>query len=120
MFILEGSDTQFTFHITEHTKSWQINEVDLTEYDKILLEIRFTDWIEEYQWDIDIEENTEKNLHSYVRFDLFSEQSAGRSWKVKCDIWGVKDWVKKIRFNWDTIQWEVLPSVKIPQWIVNG
>ena len=120
MFILEGSDTQFTFHITEKTKSWQTNEVDLTEYDKILLEIRFTDWIQEYEGDLDNEENTEKNLHSYVRFDLFSEQSAWRSWKVKCDIWGVKDWVKKIRFNWDTIHWEVLPSVKIPQWTVNG
>lgn len=117
MYILEGSDTQFTFHITEHTKSWQTSEVDLTVYDKVLLEVRYVDWIREYEWSLDNEENTSKNLHSYVKFDILGESSKGRTWNVKCDIRWVKD-AQKVRFNWDTINWEILSSVKVP-WIVN-
>jgi hypothetical protein len=49
MFILEGSDTQFTFHITEKTKSGQVNDVDLTVYDKILLEMRYPNGVVEYE-----------------------------------------------------------------------
>ena len=119
MFILEGSDTQFTFHITEHTKSWQTSEVDLSIYDKVLLEVRYINWVVEYEGSLDNDENTEHNSTSYVKFELLSEATTWRSWKVKCDIRWVKD-SQKVRFNFDTIEWEVLPSVKIPQWIVNG
>lgn len=118
MFILEGSDTLFTFHITEHTKSWEVNEVDLTVYDKILLEVRYSDWIREYEWSLDNEENQSNNSTSYVSFEIYGEYTTGRAWPVKCDIWWVKN-AQKVRFNWDTIQWEVLPSVKVPEWIAN-
>ena len=47
-----------------------------------------------------------------------SEYTEWRSWPVKCDIWWVKG-EQKTRFNWDTIRGEVLPSVKIPEWIAN-
>jgi len=117
MFILEGSDTQFTFHITEKTKSWQTSEVDLTVYDKILLEVRYTNGVVEYEWSLEAEENT-WDIHSYVKFDLLSEATKWRSWKIRCDIWGVKD-EKKVRFNFDTIKWEILSSVKIPEWTAN-
>lgn len=119
MFILEGSDSLFTFHITEHSKSWTVSNVDLTLYDKILLEVRYTTWIVEYEWSIDNEENIESNSTSYVSFEIVWEATKGKAWPVRCDIWGVKD-EQKVRFNWDTIQWEVLPSIKVPEWIVNG
>ena len=119
MKILEGSDTQFTFHITEKTKSWQASDVDLTVYDKILLEIRYVTWIVEYQWSLENEENTANNSNSYVKFEILSEATKWKSGKISCDIWGVKD-AQKVRFNFDTIIWEVLPSVKVPEWIVNG
>lgn len=118
MYILEGSDTQFTFHITEHTKSWQTNEVDLSVYDKVLLEVRYIDGLREYEWSLDNEENIEKNSHSYVTFVIVWEATMWKSWPVKCDIWWIKD-AQKVRFNWDTIQWEILSSVKVPQWIAN-
>lgn len=119
MFILEGSDTQFTFHITEHTKSWNVSEVDLSVYDKVLLEMRYTTGVVEYQGTLENEENTEHNSTSYVKFELLSEATKGKVWPIKCDIWGVKD-EQKVRFNFDTIEWAVLPSVKVPEWIVNG
>ena len=118
MLVLEGSDTQFTFHVTEKTKSWQVNDVDLTVYDKILLEVRYVNWVVEYEWSLENEENTANNKHSYVKFDIMSEYTEWRSWPVKCDIWWVKG-EQKTRFNWDTIRGEVLPSVKIPEWIAN-
>ncbi len=118
MLVLEGSDTQFTFHVTEKTKSWQTNEVDLTVYDKILLEVRYVNWVVEYEWSLENEENTANNNHSYVKFDLLSESTKWRVWPVKCDIWGVKD-AQKIRFNFDTIKGQILSSVKVPQWIAN-
>lgn len=119
MYILEGSDTQFTFHITEHSKSWQVSEVDLTVYDKVLMEVRYVNWIREYEWSLDNEENTSKNLHSYVSFELVWEATMWRAWTVKCDIWWVKDW-QKVRFNFDTVIWVILPSVKVPQqWTAN-
>ena len=119
MFVLEWSDTQFTFHVTEKTKSWQTNEVDLTVYDKVLLEVRYVNWVVEYEWTLDNEENTAKNSNSYVKFVLVSESTKGRVWLIKCDIWWVKD-EQKVRFNFDTIKGQILSSVKVPEWIVNG
>ena len=113
MFILEGSDTQFTFHITEKTKSWQTSEVDLTVYDKILLEMRYPNGVVEYEWSLENDENSSSNTHSYVKFEILSEATKWKSWKIRCDIWWVKG-AQKIRFNFDTIQWEVLSSVKVP------
>ena len=118
MFILEGSDTQFTFHITEHSKSWQVQEVDLSVYDEILLEMRYSTWIVEYKWTLENDENTEHNSNSYVKFELLSEATKWRTWPIKCDIWWVKE-EQKVRFNFDTIEWAVLPSVKVPEWIVS-
>lgn len=118
MKILEWSDTQLKFHITESLRcQWTETSVDLTEYDKVLLEVRYVNWIVEYEWTIDNGQWWEWN--SYVIFDIFSEATAWKSWPVSCDIWGVKDGVKKIRFNEETIIWEVLPSIVIPEWTVN-
>lgn len=110
MRIREWSDTQLKFHITERTSDWQTNEVDLTEYDKILLEIRYVTGKVEYVWTV---EDT-----SYVIFDIFSEATEGKAGRMKADVWGVKG-VKKHRFNRMTIDWEVLPSVKVPEWTVS-
>ena len=114
MRILEWSDTQITYHITVESQSWDYEEVDLTEYDKILLEIEYRKGgVVEYEWTVDSEKN------SYVVFDIFSEATEWKSWPIKADIWWVKDWVKKIRFNSETIKWEVWASVKIPDLTVN-
>lgn len=112
MRIREWSDTQLKFHITERTSNWEINEVDLTEYDKILLEIRYVTGKVEYEWKIDEEWN------SYVIFDIFSEATEWKAGRMKADVWWVKG-VKKHRFNRMTIDWEVLPSVKVPEWTVS-
>ena len=118
MKILEGSDTQLKFHITEKLKcSGTETDVDLTQFDKVLLEMRYTTWVVEYEWVIDNWEWGEWT--SYVIFDIFSEATAWKSWRISCDIWGVKDGVKKLRFNEETILWEVLPSIVIPEWTAN-
>lgn len=118
MKLLEGSDTQLKFHITEKQKcSGTETDVDLTEFDKVLLEMRYTTWIVEYEWTIDNGEWWEGN--SYVIFDIFSEATAWKVGIISCDIRGVKDWIKKLRFNEDTITWEILPSIIIPEWTAN-
>ena len=43
MKILEGSDTQLLFHITQ-TEEWLATDVDLTQYSKIVLEIKYVTW----------------------------------------------------------------------------
>ena len=115
MKIREWSDTQLKFHITERTSEWETNEVDLTEYDKILLEIRYVTGRVEYEWEIDSEEESD----SYVIFDIFSEATEWKAGMIKADVWWVKD-AKKHRFNRMTIEWEVLPSVKVPEWNLTG
>ena len=118
MKILEGSDTQLKFHITEKLKcSGTETDVDLTQFDKVLLEMRYITWVVEYEWVIDNWDWGEWT--SYVIFDIFSEATAWKSWRISCDIWGVKDGVKKLRFNEETILWEVLPSIVIPGWTAN-
>jgi len=114
MKLLEGSDTQLKFHITEKLKcSGTESNVDLTIYDKILLEVRYIDGVREYEGVIDNGEWGEGN--SYVIFDILSEATAWRTWKVSCDIWGVKN-EQKVRFNENTIQGDILPSITIPEW----
>ena len=115
MFILEGSDTQLTFQIQKKTSSWQTTQVDLTVYDKILLEMRYIDGIVEYEWELVDGDNT----HSKVTFDILSESTKWRTGKIKCDIRGVKN-EQKVRFNTRTIVWEVLYSLTIPtEWTAN-
>lgn len=110
MRIREWSDTQLKFHIIERTSDWQTNEVDLAEYDKILLEVKYSTGKVEYEGTIE--------WTSYVIFDIFSEATEWKAGKIKADVWGVKG-VKKHRFNRLTIDWDVLPSVKVPEWTVS-
>lgn len=108
MKLLEGSDMQIKFHVIE-IEDWAISDVDLTVYDKIILTIRYTTWIVELEWTIDSEEES----NSYVIFDIFSESTKWKSWKVSCDIRWVKD-AGKNRFNLMTITGDILPSIKVP------
>lgn len=111
MQLLEWSDTQLKFHITE-TENNTTTNVDLTDYDEVLLTIRFPETIVEIQWVVDNEDS------SYVVFDLLSEQTTGRAWWIVADIRWIQ-WAKKLRFNQSTIQGVILASVKVPQWVVN-
>ena len=40
-FIPEGSDTQLRFHISEETTCGEETDIDLTEYDKVVLTVKF-------------------------------------------------------------------------------
>lgn len=111
MNLLEGSDTQLKFHITQ-TESWTTTNVDLTEYDKVILTVKYINWIVEYEWEVD-NQNT-----SYVVFEILSEATKWRRWGISCDIWWISN-EQKIRFNDETIKGKVLPSIKIPEWIVS-
>ena len=113
MKILEGSDTQLLFHITQ-TEEGTTTDVDLTQYSKVILMMRYSDGVVDIEWVVG-----EWNQNSYVTFDILSESSKGRAGKVSCDIWGIKS-EKKIRFNSNTIQWEVLSSIKVPEWIAEN
>ena len=104
--ILEWSDTRLRFHITK-TEWQETTDVDLTEYDKIILCIRFVKDTVEFVWTVD-EEN-----HSNAIFDLFSESTKWRRWIISMDVWWLKD-AKKLRFNLNTVKWNILPSVKVP------
>lgn len=120
MKILEWSDTQLLFHITESERtcgqSGTATNVDLTAYDKIVMEMRYIGWVVEYEWTID---NWQGGLwNSYVKFNILSEMSIWRAGFINCDIWWIK-WVQKNRFNENTIIWEILPSIVIPEWTVN-
>ena len=111
MYLIEWSDTQLKFKITE-TESWATTNVDLTQYEKVLITIKYSNWIVEKEWTVD---DTD---HSLVVFDILSEETKWRRWKVSLDIW----WVygeQKNRFNEDTIVWKVLPSIKVPEWVVS-
>lgn len=122
MKILEWSDTQLKFHITESEwtcgcDGWTATDVDLTQYDKIVLEMRYKNGVAEYEWEIVNEDGDQSN--SNVVFVIYSESSVWRVWTISCDIWGIKA-DSKVRFNWHTINWEILPSIVIPEWTVNN
>lgn len=116
MRILEGSDTQLKFHITEKEYENGVvvaeNDVDLTAYDKIVLVIKWFDGVEEYDGTIDNWQGGDGN--AYVIFDLFSEDTKDKSGNAQADIWGLKN-EQKVRFNSFTINGEVLHSIIIPQ-----
>lgn len=114
MKILEGSDTQLMFHITQ-TEEWLTTDVDLTQYTKVILTIRYITWIVEVEWVVGQWEWE----HAFVTFDILSESTQWKAWKVSCDIWGVKN-ESRIRFNSNTIQGEVLSSIKVPEWIAEN
>ena len=114
MKILEGSDTQLLFHITQ-TEDWLTTDVDLTQYQKVLLEMKYVTGIIEIEWVVWQGEWE----HAYVTFDILSESTKGKVWKVSCDVWGVKN-TSRIRFNSNTIQGEVLSSIKVPEWIAEN
>lgn len=120
MELLEGSDTKVKFHITdkEYTDGVLTNETDtdLTQYDNITLSIKFFDGIKEFTGVVD----TEGDGNSYVNFEILSEDTTGKCWEFKAEIWGTKnDNTQKNRLNSDTIEGQVLHSFNIPQWIVN-
>lgn len=117
MKILEGSDTLLEFHITEkeYTDGVLTNETDkdLTQYDKVILSIKYYDWIVDYEGVV--QENT-----SHVIFTLLSEDTKDKCGSIQAEIWGVKnDNIQKNRLNETTIEGEILHSFKIPQWTVN-
>lgn len=108
--IYEWSDTQLEFEITEKINCDE-TPMDLTEYDKVVLNIKYSnDDIVEINGSVDNE------VKSEVIFDLFSEATVWKSWDVRCEIWGIKD-DKKVRLS-DVMEWEILHSIKIPEWIV--
>lgn len=112
-FLPEGSDSQLVYHVVARTSCWDETDVDLTDYDKVILTIKYSDWnIVDIEWEIDQE-------HKYiVTFDILSESTAWRVGKFKAEIWWIS-WAEKHRFNEETIIWEVLDSLKIPEWIVS-
>lgn len=117
MRILEGSDTELEFHITEkeYTDGVLTNETDkdLTQYDKVILSIKFFDGIVDYEGVV--QENT-----SHVIFTLLSEDTKNKCGKIQAELWGVKnDNIQKNRLNETTIEGEVLHSFKIPVWTVS-
>ena len=106
MQILEWSDTRVRFKIRE-IENWITYDLDLTDYTKYLLEIKFADEsLLEVEWVVDNETET-------VYFDIFWEYTDWKEWSISADIWGTKG-VKKVRFNPSTIKWKVLSSVYIP------
>lgn len=108
--IYEWSDTQLEFVLSE-MQDWVETPLDLTEYDKVILTIKYSDWnIVDIEWEVDSEDI------SNVVFDLFSEATVWKTWEVKSEIRWIKD-NKKVRLS-DTMEWEVLHSIKIPEWIV--
>lgn len=113
MILLEWSDTQLKFKITE-TEDWTTTDVDLSDYDKIILTMKYKDGIVDYEWEI-VEETVGQTTKKYVVFEFLSESTAWRRWAISCDIWWV-NWDWKIRFNDETIKWQILPSIKIPEW----
>lgn len=119
MRLLEGSDTQLKFHITEkqYENGVVVDETDkdLTEYDSVTLSIKFFDSIKDFEGTIDNWEGGDGN--AYVIFDIYSEDTKDKCGKIQAEIWGVK-WVQKNRLNSETIEGEVLHSFKIPQWDV--
>lgn len=109
MQIIEGSDTQLTFKITETAENGTTTPVDLTDYDEVRLTIALGGIILDIEGEIDQEDD------STIIFDLLSEQTKGRSWEILADIRGLQG-AKKIRFNKETIQGTILHSIKVPQW----
>lgn len=110
MQILEWSDTRVRFKIREIENG--INyDLDLTEYTKYKLEIRFAD---DSLLEVDgvVEDGT-------VYFDIFWEYTDWKEWSLTADIWGLKG-VKKVRFNPATIKWKVLNSVAVPDVLQNN
>jgi len=117
MRILEGSDTELEFHITEkeYTDGVLTNETDkdLTQYDKVILSIKFFDGIVDY-------EGVVQEDKSHVIFTLLSEDTKNKCGKIQAELWGVKnDNIQKNRLNETTIEGEVLHSFKIPVWTVS-
>lgn len=117
MRILEGSDTELEFHITEkeYTDGVLTNETDkdLTQYDKVILSIKFFDGIVDY-------EGVVQQDTSHVIFTLLSEDTKNKCGKIQAELWGVKnDNIQKNRLNETTIEGEVLHSFKIPVWTVS-
>ncbi len=110
--IYEWSDTELEFYITEKV-DWEEKPVDLTEYDKVQLTIKYCDdSIREIEWEVDWEDM------SCVLFTLLSENTIGKSWMVFAEIWWIKD-SKKVRLS-NVFVGEILYSIKIPEWIVEN
>lgn len=108
MQILEGSDTQLTFNITE-TNNGTTTNVDLTTYDKVTLFLQLTNGV------IEIDGTVDNQATNQVTFDILSEQTANNCGAALADIRGLKG-ASKIRFNENTIQGAVLHSIKVPTW----
>ena len=104
MYLLEWRDSQLRFRIKEIEGNLK-TDLNLDEYDKFLGVIKFSD-------DRVLEINAEKEELSIV-FNIYGEQTKGRSWSLSMDIWWIK-WVKKIRFNPKTIKGKILSSIKMP------
>lgn len=106
MYILEWSDTQLKFRITEYSSSSSEALINYADYDKIVAEIKLLWKIIELEWTVDWE---------YVIFDIFSEFTKDNAWSILMDIRWIK-WEKKIRFNENTVSWVILKSIRIPEW----
>lgn len=109
-YIYEWSDTHLEFVLTEKT-NWEETPLDLTEYDSVVLVIKYSDdYISEITWIIDSEDISD------VVFEILSEATTWKSWKFYCEIWWLH-WEDKVRLS-ETFEWEILHSIKIPEWII--
>ena len=115
MLLLEWSDTLVRFKVLER-QNWVLNNIDFDDYDTIQLIIKFADERVLYV----VWEPEEIVTYSIVGFSIYSEQTKWKAWNFVADIWGIKNWSKKLRFNKKTIKWKVLPSVKVPKWVTNA
>lgn len=112
MQILEWSDTRVRFKIKEIQNN-VVSDLDLDDYTKYLLEIRFSDdSLLEIEWVVDDDTDT-------VYFDIYWERTDWKEWSLTADIRGT-NWVKKVRFNPTTIKGKVLNSVKVPDVVQNN
>jgi len=112
MQILEWSDTRVRFKIKEIENN-VTTDLDLDDYTKYLLEIRFADdSLLEVNWVVDDDTDT-------VYFDIFSEYTDWKEWAFTADLWWT-NWAKRVRFNPITIKWKVLNSVYIPDVVQNN
>jgi len=78
-----------------------------------LLVMKFSNETLEIEWTVDSENNY------LVRFDIYSEQTKGKAGSIFADVWWI-EWTTRLRLNQETIQWNILSSIKVPEWIVNG
>lgn len=105
MIIREWSDTVVVANLYL-SEWWTTTDVNSTEYDSILMEMKFADWTI-------LEKVGEVDTDNTVSFVLDSADTKNKQWTAEIDIRWIQD-TKRTRFNLEKIKVEVSDSVKIP------